>query len=85
MAGPVTHNWSDCRTTEAVAPGTTPAPALQADPTATMATVMEAETATSVSEEHLSQAAMHHTAEVNTTDAPVAAPESSAATETAAR
>uniref|UniRef100_A0A667ZYP7 Pre-mRNA-processing factor 40 homolog A n=1 Tax=Myripristis murdjan TaxID=586833 RepID=A0A667ZYP7_9TELE len=71
-------------TTEAVAPGTTPAPALQADPTATMATVMEAETATSVSEEHLSQAAMHHTAEVNTTDAPAAAPESSAATETAA-
>uniref|UniRef100_A0A668A6B8 Pre-mRNA-processing factor 40 homolog A n=1 Tax=Myripristis murdjan TaxID=586833 RepID=A0A668A6B8_9TELE len=70
--------------TMAVAPGTTPAPALQADPTATMATVMEAETATSVSEEHLSQAAMHHTAEVNTTDAPAAAPESSAATETAA-
>uniref|UniRef100_A0A671YXH6 Pre-mRNA-processing factor 40 homolog A n=1 Tax=Sparus aurata TaxID=8175 RepID=A0A671YXH6_SPAAU len=45
----------------AVAPGTTAAPAVQADITATMATVMEAETATAVSEEHLSQAAVHHT------------------------
>uniref|UniRef100_A0A671YYN0 Pre-mRNA-processing factor 40 homolog A n=1 Tax=Sparus aurata TaxID=8175 RepID=A0A671YYN0_SPAAU len=58
-------------TAEAVAPGTTAAPAVQADITATMATVMEAETATAVSEEHLSQAAVHHTAEVKTADAPV--------------
>ena len=48
-----------------------------------MATVMEAETATAVSEEHLSQAAVHHTAE--TADAPVASTESSVAAEAAAR
>uniref|UniRef100_A0A8D0A6C1 Pre-mRNA-processing factor 40 homolog A n=1 Tax=Sander lucioperca TaxID=283035 RepID=A0A8D0A6C1_SANLU len=51
------------------------------DNTATMATMIEAETATAVSEEHLSQAAMHHTAEVKTADAPVASSESSVATE----
>ncbi|XP_036966265.1 pre-mRNA-processing factor 40 homolog A isoform X2 [Acanthopagrus latus] len=71
-------------TAEAVAPGTTAAPAVQADITATMATVMEAETATAVSEEHLSQAAVHHTAEVKTADAPVVSSESSIATEAAA-
>uniref|UniRef100_A0A671YW77 Pre-mRNA-processing factor 40 homolog A n=1 Tax=Sparus aurata TaxID=8175 RepID=A0A671YW77_SPAAU len=74
---------SECRTAEAVAPGTTAAPAVQADITATMATVMEAETATAVSEEHLSQAAVHHTAEVKTADAPVVSSESSIATEAA--
>uniref|UniRef100_A0A8C4DMJ9 Pre-mRNA-processing factor 40 homolog A n=1 Tax=Dicentrarchus labrax TaxID=13489 RepID=A0A8C4DMJ9_DICLA len=62
-------------TAEAVAPGAIPTPAVQADNTATMATVMEAETATAVSEEHLSQAAVHHTAEVKTADAPVASSE----------
>uniref|UniRef100_A0A8D0A5L0 Pre-mRNA-processing factor 40 homolog A n=1 Tax=Sander lucioperca TaxID=283035 RepID=A0A8D0A5L0_SANLU len=59
----------------AMAPGITAAPAVQADNTATMATMIEAETATAVSEEHLSQAAMHHTAEVKTADAPVASSE----------
>uniref|UniRef100_A0A8D0A6P9 Pre-mRNA-processing factor 40 homolog A n=1 Tax=Sander lucioperca TaxID=283035 RepID=A0A8D0A6P9_SANLU len=62
-------------TVEAMAPGITAAPAVQADNTATMATMIEAETATAVSEEHLSQAAMHHTAEVKTADAPVASSE----------
>uniref|UniRef100_A0A4W6FMD8 PRP40 pre-mRNA processing factor 40 homolog A n=1 Tax=Lates calcarifer TaxID=8187 RepID=A0A4W6FMD8_LATCA len=71
-------------TAEAAAPGTTTAPAVQADNTATMATVMEAETATAVSEEHQSQAAVHHTAEVKTADAPVVSSESSAATEATA-
>uniref|UniRef100_A0A8D0A6Z2 Pre-mRNA-processing factor 40 homolog A n=1 Tax=Sander lucioperca TaxID=283035 RepID=A0A8D0A6Z2_SANLU len=69
---------------EAMAPGITAAPAVQADNTATMATMIEAETATAVSEEHLSQAAMHHTAEVKTADAPVASSESSVATEATA-
>uniref|UniRef100_A0A8C4DNE4 Pre-mRNA-processing factor 40 homolog A n=1 Tax=Dicentrarchus labrax TaxID=13489 RepID=A0A8C4DNE4_DICLA len=55
---------------QAVAPGAIPTPAVQADNTATMATVMEAETATAVSEEHLSQAAVHHTAEVKTEERP---------------
>uniref|UniRef100_A0A8C4DM32 Pre-mRNA-processing factor 40 homolog A n=1 Tax=Dicentrarchus labrax TaxID=13489 RepID=A0A8C4DM32_DICLA len=71
-------------TAEAVAPGAIPTPAVQADNTATMATVMEAETATAVSEEHLSQAAVHHTAEVKTADAPVASSESSVVTEATA-
>ncbi|KAA8588212.1 hypothetical protein FQN60_001406 [Etheostoma spectabile] len=71
-------------TAEAMAPGITAAPAVQADNTATMATMIEAETATAVSEEHLSQAAMHHTAEVKTADAPVASSESSAVTEATA-
>lgn len=78
-------SWSDFRTAEAVAPGTAAAPPVQADNTATMATVMEAETATAVSEEHLSQVAVHHTAEVKTADAPVASAESSAAAEATAR
>uniref|UniRef100_A0A8C4DLZ1 Pre-mRNA-processing factor 40 homolog A n=1 Tax=Dicentrarchus labrax TaxID=13489 RepID=A0A8C4DLZ1_DICLA len=69
---------------KAVAPGAIPTPAVQADNTATMATVMEAETATAVSEEHLSQAAVHHTAEVKTADAPVASSESSVVTEATA-
>uniref|UniRef100_A0A8C2ZFU5 Pre-mRNA-processing factor 40 homolog A n=1 Tax=Cyclopterus lumpus TaxID=8103 RepID=A0A8C2ZFU5_CYCLU len=60
------------------------APAVQADNAASMVTVMEAETATAVSEEHLSQVAVHHTAEVKTADAPVASLESSAATEATA-
>lgn len=68
-----------------MAPGTTAAPAAQADNTATMTTVMEAETTTAVSEELLSQAVVHHTAEVKTADAPVASTESSAATEAPAR
>uniref|UniRef100_A0A8C2ZG89 Pre-mRNA-processing factor 40 homolog A n=1 Tax=Cyclopterus lumpus TaxID=8103 RepID=A0A8C2ZG89_CYCLU len=59
-------------------------PYLQADNAASMVTVMEAETATAVSEEHLSQVAVHHTAEVKTADAPVASLESSAATEATA-
>uniref|UniRef100_A0A673CXS9 Pre-mRNA-processing factor 40 homolog A n=1 Tax=Sphaeramia orbicularis TaxID=375764 RepID=A0A673CXS9_9TELE len=66
------------------ASGTTTASAAQADNTTSMATVMEAETATAVSEEHLSQTAVHHTAEVKTADAPVASSENSATTEAAA-
>lgn len=75
----------DFRTAETVAPGTTAAPAVQADNTATMTTVMEAETTTAVSEEPLSQAVVHHTAEVKAADAPVASSESSVATEAPAR
>ncbi|KAG7227502.1 hypothetical protein INR49_005317 [Caranx melampygus] len=70
--------------TEAAAPGTNAAPVVQADNTATMVTAMEAETATAVSEEHLSQAAVHHTPEVKPADTPVTSSESSAATETTA-
>uniref|UniRef100_A0A7N8WVV8 Pre-mRNA-processing factor 40 homolog A n=1 Tax=Mastacembelus armatus TaxID=205130 RepID=A0A7N8WVV8_9TELE len=62
---------SDFRTTETTAPSTTTAPAVQADNTATMATVVETETATAVSEEPQSQVTTHHTAEVKTADAPV--------------
>uniref|UniRef100_A0A673CW08 Pre-mRNA-processing factor 40 homolog A n=1 Tax=Sphaeramia orbicularis TaxID=375764 RepID=A0A673CW08_9TELE len=69
---------------KAAASGTTTASAAQADNTTSMATVMEAETATAVSEEHLSQTAVHHTAEVKTADAPVASSENSATTEAAA-
>uniref|UniRef100_A0A7N6AH28 Pre-mRNA-processing factor 40 homolog A n=1 Tax=Anabas testudineus TaxID=64144 RepID=A0A7N6AH28_ANATE len=68
-------------TVEATAPGTTTAPAVQADNTATMTTTTEAETATAVPEEHPSQVTVHHTAEVKTADAPVASLESSAATD----
>ena len=64
---------------------TTAAPAVLADNTAAMATVMEVETATAVPEENLSQAAVHLTAEVKTADAAVALSESAAATEAAAR
>uniref|UniRef100_A0A8D3CU69 Pre-mRNA-processing factor 40 homolog A n=1 Tax=Scophthalmus maximus TaxID=52904 RepID=A0A8D3CU69_SCOMX len=66
------------------APGVAAAPAVQADNTAAMATVMEVETATAVSEDHLSQAAVHLTAEVKPADAPVASLESTAATEATA-
>lgn len=76
---------SDYRTAETVAPGNTVAPTVQADNVATMATVMEVETAAAVSEEHVSQAAVHHTAEVKTADAPVTSSESSTATESTAR
>uniref|UniRef100_A0A8D3D3V2 Pre-mRNA-processing factor 40 homolog A n=1 Tax=Scophthalmus maximus TaxID=52904 RepID=A0A8D3D3V2_SCOMX len=77
-------SWSDFRTAEATAPGVAAAPAVQADNTAAMATVMEVETATAVSEDHLSQAAVHLTAEVKPADAPVASLESTAATEATA-
>lgn len=69
------------RTVEAAAPGTTAAPAVQADTTATMATVMEAETATAVSEEHPSPVAVHHTPEVKAAEAPVVSSESAVVTE----
>ncbi|KAF3843090.1 hypothetical protein F7725_001939, partial [Dissostichus mawsoni] len=65
-------------TAEAMAPGTTAAPA---DNAAAMATVMEAEAATAVSEELLAQVAMHQTAEIKTSDAAVAPSELSATTE----
>ncbi|XP_010775704.1 pre-mRNA-processing factor 40 homolog A, partial [Notothenia coriiceps] len=65
-------------TAEAMAPGTTATPA---DNAAAMATIMEAEAATAVSEELLAQVAMHQTAEVKTSDAPVAPSELSATTE----
>lgn len=81
----VLPSWSDFRTVEATAPGTTAAPAVQADNTATMTTTTEAETATAVSEEHPSQVTVHHTAEVKTADAPVASSESSTATESTPR
>uniref|UniRef100_A0A665W5U3 Pre-mRNA-processing factor 40 homolog A n=1 Tax=Echeneis naucrates TaxID=173247 RepID=A0A665W5U3_ECHNA len=51
------HHSLDFRPVEVTA-STTTDPAVQADNTATMATVMEVETATAVSEEHLSQAAV---------------------------
>uniref|UniRef100_A0AAQ5X731 Pre-mRNA-processing factor 40 homolog A n=1 Tax=Amphiprion ocellaris TaxID=80972 RepID=A0AAQ5X731_AMPOC len=51
------------------------APTVQADNIATMATVMEVETATAASEEHLSQAAVHLTAEAKIAEAPVASSE----------
>ncbi|KAI4805613.1 hypothetical protein KUCAC02_010217, partial [Chaenocephalus aceratus] len=57
---------------------TTAAPA---DNAAAMATVMEAEAATAVSEELLAQAAMHQPAEGKTSDAPVAPSELSPTTE----
>uniref|UniRef100_A0A3B4EW03 Pre-mRNA-processing factor 40 homolog A n=1 Tax=Pundamilia nyererei TaxID=303518 RepID=A0A3B4EW03_9CICH len=59
-------------TAEAAAPGTTAAPAVQADNVAPAATVVEAETAVVVSEEQPSQAAVTQTPEVKTADAPVA-------------
>lgn len=74
--------WCDFSTAEAMAPGTTAAPA---DNAAVMATVMEAEAATAVSEELLAQAAMHQPAEGKTSDAPVAPSELSPTTELTAR
>uniref|UniRef100_A0AAX7SLH6 Pre-mRNA-processing factor 40 homolog A n=1 Tax=Astatotilapia calliptera TaxID=8154 RepID=A0AAX7SLH6_ASTCA len=71
-------------TAEAAAPGTTAAPAVQADNVAPAATVVEAETAVVVSEEQPSQAAVTQTPEVKTADAPVASSETSAATEAVA-
>lgn len=70
------------RTAEVMAPGTTAAPAVQADNAATVTTVMEAETTTAVSEELVSQGVVHQAAEVKTTDAPVASSESLVVTET---
>lgn len=69
----------------AAAPSPATAPALQPDNIATMAAVMEAETATAVPEEHLSQAAVHHTAEVKPTDAPVVSAENTVSQEVTAR
>lgn len=78
-------SWSYIRTAEAAAPGTTAAPAVQADNVAPAATVVEVETAVVVSEEQPSQAAVTQTPEVKTADAPVASSETSAATEAVAR
>lgn len=75
-------SWSYIRTAEAAAPGTTAAPAVQAD---NVAPAAEAETAVVVSEEQPSQAAVTQTPEVKTADAPVASSETSAATEAVAR
>uniref|UniRef100_A0A3Q3G370 Pre-mRNA-processing factor 40 homolog A n=1 Tax=Labrus bergylta TaxID=56723 RepID=A0A3Q3G370_9LABR len=72
------------KTSEAVAPGTAAPPAVLADIPATMATVMEVESKMAVSEEQLSQAAVHHAAEVKIADAPVASSESPAPTEVTA-
>lgn len=58
---------------------------MQADNAAAMATVMEAETTAAVSEEPVSQAVVHHTAEVKAADAPVASSETPVATEAPAR
>ncbi|CAL8267733.1 unnamed protein product [Lota lota] len=69
-------------TAEAAAPGTAPAPALQADPAAAaaaMATMMEAEPVAARAEEPVSQVA-----EVTATDAPVASTETPVAVETTA-
>ncbi|XP_061579608.1 pre-mRNA-processing factor 40 homolog A isoform X2 [Cololabis saira] len=76
-------SWFDSRTAETAAPGTTAAPVVQVDNTATMVTVLEAETAAAVSEEHQSQATVHQTAEVKTEDAPAVSTESSVVTESA--
>ena len=67
-----------------MAPGTAPAPAMQADLAAAgaiaMATMMEAEPAPARAEEPMSQVA-----ELTATDAPVASAEAPVAVETAAR
>ncbi|CAN9497819.1 unnamed protein product [Ophioblennius macclurei] len=65
----------------ATTPGIAAAPTAQVDSMATMATVMEVETPAAVSEESLSQPAVHHhAAEVKTAEAPAqASSESSAA------
>lgn len=76
---------SDFRTTEALAPGTVAAPAVQADNVAAMTTVMEADTTAAVSEEPVSQAVVQHAAEVKAADAPVASSETPVATEAPAR
>lgn len=68
-----------------MAPGTTTAPVVQVDNTATMTTTTEVETAAAVPEEQPSQVTVHHTAEVKTADAPVASSESPAATESTVR
>lgn len=75
----------DLRTAEAPAPGTTAAPAVQAEIVAPVAAVVETETVAAVSEEQPTQAAVTQTAEVKTADAPVASTESSAPAEAAAR
>lgn len=68
-----------------MAPGTTAAPAVQADNTTTTTTVMEVEPPAAVSEEAVPQEAVQQTAEVKTADAPVASSESPAVTEAPAR
>ncbi|XP_056145000.1 pre-mRNA-processing factor 40 homolog A isoform X2 [Lampris incognitus] len=68
-------------TVEAAAPGTTSVPVLQVEPVVAMTNAMEAEVPTVVSEEHLSQAAAHPTAEVNPIDVPAMASESIAPVE----
>lgn len=80
-----THHGFDFRTAETFAASTTAAPAAQADNVAAMATAVEAEMTAAVSEEPMSQAAVHHTAEVKVVDAPVASSETPAATEAPAR
>uniref|UniRef100_A0A8C6VZJ1 Pre-mRNA-processing factor 40 homolog A n=1 Tax=Nothobranchius furzeri TaxID=105023 RepID=A0A8C6VZJ1_NOTFU len=75
------------QTTETVVPGTTAAPAVQAETTASMATVMEVETAAAtaaVSEEPPSQVTVNQTAEVKAVDAPVTSSESAVVTESTA-
>uniref|UniRef100_A0A8C6Q0K4 Pre-mRNA-processing factor 40 homolog A n=1 Tax=Nothobranchius furzeri TaxID=105023 RepID=A0A8C6Q0K4_NOTFU len=75
---------NDLITTETVVPGTTAAPAVQAETTASMATVMEVETAAAtaaVSEEPPSQVTVNQTAEVKAVDAPVTSSESAVVTE----
>uniref|UniRef100_A0A8C6VZR0 Pre-mRNA-processing factor 40 homolog A n=1 Tax=Nothobranchius furzeri TaxID=105023 RepID=A0A8C6VZR0_NOTFU len=69
---------------QTVVPGTTAAPAVQAETTASMATVMEVETAAAtaaVSEEPPSQVTVNQTAEVKAVDAPVTSSESAVVTE----
>uniref|UniRef100_A0A1A8M3W2 Pre-mRNA-processing factor 40 homolog A n=1 Tax=Nothobranchius pienaari TaxID=704102 RepID=A0A1A8M3W2_9TELE len=74
-------------TTETVVPGTTAAPAVQAETTASMATVMEVAAAAAtavVSEEPPSQVTVNQTAEVKAVDAPVTSSESTVITESTA-
>lgn len=75
----------DFRTVETLAASTAAAPAAQADNAAAMTTAVEPETTVAVSEEPMSQAVVHHTAEVKAAEAPVASSETPAATEVPAR
>lgn len=70
---------------ETVAASTAAAPAAQADNAAALTTAVEAETTVAVSEEPVSQAVVHHTAEVKAADAPVASSETPTVTEAPAR
>ncbi|XP_054642410.1 pre-mRNA-processing factor 40 homolog A isoform X2 [Dunckerocampus dactyliophorus] len=68
-------------TAVAAAPVVTADPVLQVDNTASAVPSVEAEPAEAVPEEHTSQAIVHHTADVKSTETPVAASENTVPTE----